>query len=102
VAVTPAEGDHPQDRSTGPTAADTIGAMTTREKLIDIIQGMSEAELEAEYAHLRRAAGRPADGEDFFEDALEALAGISRRVDVSTDATRLVREERDRLAGRVR
>lgn len=47
--------------------------MKTREK---IINGMSESELDAEYAHLRPAAG------DDFEAALEALAGISWRVSV--------------------
>lgn len=73
--------------------------MTTREKVIEIIQGMSEAELEAEYTHLRQATGQPANDE--FEDALDALAGISRRVSVSTAAAKLVRDERDWLAGRV-
>lgn len=73
--------------------------MTTREKVIEIIQGMSESELEAEYTHLRQATGQPASDE--FEEALEALAGISRRVNVSTDATQLVRDERDWFAGRV-
>ncbi len=73
--------------------------MTTREKVIEIIQGMSEAELEAEYTHLRQATGQPVGNE--FEDALDALAGISGRVSVSTDAAKLVRDERDWLAGRV-
>jgi hypothetical protein len=74
--------------------------MTTREKVIEIIKGMSESELEAEYAHLRQAAGQPAAGDE-FEAALEALAGISRRVSVSTDAAQLIRDERNWLAGRV-
>lgn len=74
--------------------------MTTREKVIEIIQGMSEGELEAEYTHLRQATSRSAAGDE-FEDALEALAGISRRVRVPTEATQLVRDERDWLAGRV-
>jgi hypothetical protein len=78
----------------------SIGPMTTREKVIEIIKGMSESELEAEYAHLRRAADRPSASDD-FEAALEALAGISRRVNVSTDAAQLIRDERDWLAGRV-
>ena len=73
--------------------------MTTREKVIEIIQGMSEAELEAEYTHLRQATGQPADDE--FDDALDALAAISGRVNVSTDAAQLVRDERDWLARRV-
>ncbi len=60
----------------------------------------SEAELEAEYAHLRRTTGQPAAGRE-FEDALDALAGISRRVNVSTEAAQLVRDQGDWLAGRV-
>lgn len=78
----------------------SIDPMTTREKVIEIIKGMSESELEAEYAHLRQAVGGPGAGDD-FEAALEALAGISRRVSVSTDAARLIRDERDWLAARV-
>jgi hypothetical protein len=71
--------------------------MKTREK---IINGMSESELEAEYAHLRQSADQPSAGDE-LEAAPQALAGISRRVSVSTDAAQLIRDERDWLAGRV-
>jgi molybdenum cofactor biosynthesis enzyme MoaA len=74
--------------------------MTTREKVLELIQSMSEAELVAEYAHLRQTTGRPAVG-DGFEEALDALAGIGQRVSVTTDAVQLVRDERDWLAGRM-
>lgn len=61
---------------------------------------MSESELEAEYAHLRQAVRRPLASDD-FEAALGALASISRRVSVSTDAAQLSRDECDWLASRV-
>ncbi len=71
--------------------------MATRDKVIEIIRDMSQ--LEVEYTHLLQATGR-APGDE-LEDALDALAEISERVSVSTDATQLVRDERVWLAGRV-
>lgn len=74
--------------------------MTLREKVIEIIKGMSKSELETEYAHLQQAAVQQGAGDD-FEAALEVLAGISGRVSVSTDAAQLIRDERDWLVARV-
>ncbi len=73
--------------------------MTSREMDIEIIKGMSEPELEAAHAHLRQAAVRSGAGDD-FEAALQAPAGISRRLSVSTEAAQLIRDERDWLASR--
>jgi hypothetical protein len=77
----------------------SIHGMTTREKVIEIIDRLSEAELEAEYAHLREALAQTSAGHD-FDEALEALAAISERVNLSTDAAQLIRDERDWLADR--
>lgn len=74
--------------------------MAIREEVIRIINGMSEAELEAEYKHLTQATDQPA-ADDEFEAAVEALASFSRQVSVSTDSVTLVRDERDWLANRV-
>jgi hypothetical protein len=72
--------------------------MLAGQKAIEINR-RSKPALEAEHAHLRQGADRPGAGDD-FEAALEALASISRRVSVSTEAAQLIRDERDWLADR--
>lgn len=73
--------------------------MAIREEVIRIINGMSEAELQAEYRHLTQSRDQPRVDE--FEAAVEALVSFSRQVSVSTDSVKLVRNERDWLASRV-
>ena len=72
--------------------------MTTREKVIQIIDRMSDAEIEAEYARLLEARKQISDEE--FEEILAGLADVRSRLRKPLDAVALVREGRDELAER--
>lgn len=72
--------------------------MTTREKFLRLVGGMSDAELEAEYQRLLQVSGKSADDE--FEAALEDARRRSERLDLPVDIAELIREERDRHAAR--
>jgi hypothetical protein len=72
--------------------------MTTREKVIQIIDRMSDAEIEAEYARHLGATNQISDEE--FEEILTGLAEIRSRHRKPLDAVALDREGRDELAER--
>lgn len=73
--------------------------MTTREKVMAIIDAMSDAELEVEYRHLVAATRtRPTEAE--FEASLARVDAIRAQVKGPVDAVALVREGRDELAER--
>jgi hypothetical protein len=74
-------------------------AMTTHEKLIQLIDGMSEADLEEEYARLKdRTPRRLTDAE--FEAALEDARKLSEQLNLQIDVVQLIRDERDWHANR--
>jgi hypothetical protein len=73
--------------------------MTTREKVIQLIDGMSDKELEAEYERLLQASAKQAV-DDEFEAALQGARERSERLNLSIDVAQLIREERDWHAGR--
>lgn len=73
--------------------------MTTREKFLRLIDGMSEAELEAGYQRLLQVSGKDAD-DDEFEAALEDARERSERLDLPVDVAQLIRDERDWHAAR--
>jgi len=68
--------------------------MTTREKVIQLIDGMSDKELEAEYERLLQASAKQAV-DDEFEAALQGARERSERLNLSIDVAQLIREERD-------
>jgi len=72
--------------------------MTTREKVIQIIDRMSDAEIEAEYARLVEAT-KPVSDEE-FEEILAGLDEVRSWIRKPVDAVALVREGRDELAER--
>lgn len=72
--------------------------MTTREKVIAIIDGMSEAELRAEHERLERATRRASDAE--FQRTLDDVREFREELRSSSDATQLIRDEREWHANR--
>lgn len=75
-------------------------AVVAREQVIEIIDSLSEAQLQAELAHLRETVF-PTEAEDDFDAALDDLVAFSHQVSVSPDAATLIRQERDWHASRV-
>jgi hypothetical protein len=73
--------------------------MTTREKLIAIIDGMSETELRAEHDRLERASRRASDEE--FQRTLDDVREFREELFSSSDITQLIRDEREWHASRV-
>lgn len=73
--------------------------MTTRDRLHRLIDGLPEAELEAEYQRLLQVSSKGAD-DDEFEAALDNARERSRRLDLPVDIAELIRDERDWHAAR--
>ncbi len=76
-------------------------SMTTREKVISLLNDLSQEQLEAEYEHLLTVSKPAAVTDAEFAEGLDRLVALSERLNVSTDATQLIRDERDWLANRV-
>ena len=73
--------------------------MTTREKVLAIIDRMSEQELEAEYERLRPKRLSDLSGAE-WDEMTRGLDEIRAHVRVPLDAVKLVRASRDELAQR--
>lgn len=72
--------------------------MTTREKVIAIIDGMTETELQAEHERLERATRHTSDAE--FQRTLEDVREFREELRSSSDIVQLIRDEREWHASR--
>jgi hypothetical protein len=76
----------------------SIPDMTTREKVIAIIDSMSETELRAEHERLERANRHVSEAE--FEQMLYDVREFREELNTTDDITQLIRDEREWHASR--
>lgn len=74
--------------------------MTTREKVMALIDGMSDSQLEAAYPRLEEAAKTPMSDTQ-FQDVIDRIAEFRKGLGDIPDAAQLIRDERDWHANRV-
>lgn len=82
-----------------PTVSGADQHMATRDMVIQLTDGLSEAQLEAVYQHLLQVS-KPGPSDAEVAEALDHLANLAKRLDVKTDAVQLIRDERGWHANR--